>query len=92
MTTFTVWLINDKTQIRKKKGLKWQPALGICWVVLEHIFHRYWVTLQGKVDFPWRCWGLICDVIKYGVYFRHLESYERVLKLKENDEGAEKRR
>ena len=75
MTTFTVWLINDKTQIRKKKGLKWQPALGICWVVLEHIFHRYWVTLQGKVDFPRRCWGLICDVIKYGVYFRHLESY-----------------
>ena len=42
MTTFTVWLTNDNTQIRQKNGLKWQPALGICWVVFEHIFHWHW--------------------------------------------------
>ena len=29
VTTFTVWLTDDDTQIRQKKGLKWQPALGI---------------------------------------------------------------
>ena len=92
MTTFTFWLINGNIQIRNKKGLKWQPVLGICWFVFEHIFHRYWVALQGKVDFSWRCWWLIYDVIQDGVYLRHLKSYKGVLKLKENDEGAEKHR
>ena len=74
MTTFTVWLTNDNTQIRQKNGLKWQPALGICWVVFEHIFHQHWLDIQGKVDFSWRCLRLIYDVIQDGVYLRHLES------------------